>query len=85
MNTEKDKEQGMSIEEIEDMSNFAGELFDQLNLKGISIRDAFILGFLRGREFTLEQLGIFEDDDDDNETEPPAIIKQYIDYDNRKK
>lgn len=83
---EEKESKGMSIEEIEEMSNFAGYLYDQLNVRGLSPRDLFILGFIQGREFTLEQLGIFDEDTVDEEItgEPPEIIKKYLDFDKNK-
>lgn len=81
----EDKTKGMSIEELEEMSNFAGYLYDQLNVRGLDRRDLFILGFIQGREFTLEQLGIFDEDIDTEITgEPPEIIKKYLEFDKNK-
>lgn len=84
------KEYGMSLEEIEDMAGFASKLFDELDLGRLTPRDIFILGFLKGRDFTLHQLGAYDDDDDDDiedidDIEVPEIIQKYLDYDKSKK
>lgn len=76
--SQDEKKTGMSDAELEDMSRFAGWLFDQLKSKDFSTRDAFILGFIRGREFTLEQLGVYDDDEDLILDEPPELVKQYM-------
>lgn len=104
-----DKLKGMSIEESEAMSNFAGYLHDAMQnlteeekkllailreewlaydkLKFLSPRELFVLGFLRGRELTLQQLGVYDDDDDDDMDlgEPPEIIKHYLEHMKEKK
>jgi hypothetical protein len=55
--------------EIESMSEKASKLFDTFTKEtrvNINIKQAFILGYLHGREQSLDEMGIFDDDDDDS-------------------
>lgn len=55
--------------EIESTSEKASKLFDTFTedtRNNINTKQAFILGFLHGREIALDEMGIFDNEDDDS-------------------
>jgi hypothetical protein len=55
--------------EIESSSERAAKLFDKFTIETrtkITIKQSFILGYLHGREQALDEVGIFDDEDDDS-------------------
>ncbi|HDR8003403.1 hypothetical protein ACS2BX_26085 [Bacillus cereus group sp. BceL300] len=59
----------LSSTEIEIVSNIAAKIFDNLDPSEsikLTSRQAFILGMLHGREHALNEIGIFDDEDDDS-------------------
>lgn len=77
----------MSDEELDEMANFASHLYDKFNLNRMknSPRELYILGFIKGRSFTLHQLGVFEPEEEmDDDVELPEILKQYLEFEAQK-
>jgi hypothetical protein len=59
----------MTSVEIENFSLIADKLFDTFGIDtkvNLKVKEAFILGFLHGREHTLDEMGIFDDLEDDS-------------------
>jgi hypothetical protein len=55
--------------EIEIQSERAAKLFDTFTkdtTDKLNIKQAFILGLLHGREIAFDEIGLFDDDDDDS-------------------
>lgn len=55
--------------EIKTISELADKLFDTFTddtKKNITTKQAFILGFLHGREKLMDEMGLFDDMDDDS-------------------
>lgn len=73
----------MTRPEIESTSTEAVNLFNGFSADtkdNLTVKQAFILGFLHGREKALDEMGIYDDEDDDSK------IYNYIkDTENKRK
>lgn len=55
--------------EITKVSQYAAKLFDSFDsdeAKRLSSKEAFILGMLHGRQHAFDEIGLFDDEDDDS-------------------
>jgi hypothetical protein len=70
---------GLTIHELDEAAKVAVKIFDGWTLpEGITARQLFIVAFLKGREYTLEELGILDEIEETSEEKAREFLNKYF-------